>query len=63
VIVLFSEKLKKPTAKEWLNSIETREAQIDMKEQSILKSVAIVCLVLMAGVLAFFFTTYPLLHE
>jgi exosortase len=63
VIVLFSEKLKKPTAKEWLNSIETREAQIDMKEQSIVKSVAIVCLVLMAGVLAFFFTTYPLLHE
>jgi exosortase len=57
VIVRFSERLKKPTAKEWLSSIEARETQIDTNEQSIVKSVAIVCLVLMAGMLAFFFTT------
>lgn len=57
VIVRFSERFKKPTAKAWLNSIEERETQIDMKEQSIVKSVAIVCMVLMVAMLAFFFTT------
>ncbi len=56
IIVRFSARLKKPTVTEWLNSIEERETQIDTKEQSIVKSVAIVCLVLLVGMLAFFFT-------
>ena len=57
MIVRFSEKFQKPTAKDWLSSLEARETQVDTNEQSIVKSVAIVCLVLMAGMLAFFFTS------
>jgi exosortase/archaeosortase family protein len=59
VIVRFSEKFKKPTATDWLKSIDARETQSDMKEQSFVKSVAIVFLVLIVGMLAFFFTNSP----
>ncbi|MFZ4780614.1 MAG: hypothetical protein ACOYM3_35115, partial [Terrimicrobiaceae bacterium] len=56
LLVFLSNKKEKPTAKEWLRSLEERETHVDLPEQSIWKSVAIVCLVLLLALSTFFFT-------
>ena len=55
-IVYLSEKYKKPTAKEWLHNIEEQETQVDVPKQSIVKSTAIICLIFIFALFAFFFT-------
>lgn len=59
IIVYLSEKYKKPTAKAWLHNLEEKETQIDVPEQSIVKSTAIICLVFIFAMIAFFFTNTP----
>jgi|GEM_PF-2886863 len=56
LLVFLSNKKEKPTAKEWLRSLEERETHIELPEQSALKSAAIVCLVLILALATFFFT-------
>lgn len=55
-IVYLSEKYKKATAKAWLHNLEEQETQVDAPAQSIVKSTAIVCLVFIFAMAAFFFT-------
>jgi exosortase len=55
-IVYISEKYKKPTAKAWLQSIKEQETQVDVQKHSIVKSAAIICLIFIFAMAAFFFT-------
>lgn len=54
-LVYLSERYKKPTAKEWLQNIEEQETKVDVKKQSIVKSAAIICLIFIFAMAAFFF--------
>lgn len=56
LITKISERLKKPTAKEWLNSLEVHETRLSEPEQSLFKSATIISLTLLFAVGAFFFT-------
>ena len=55
-IVYLSERYKKPTSKEWLQSIHEQETLVDVPKQSIVKSAAIICFIFIFAMTAFFFT-------
>jgi exosortase len=54
-LVYLSEKYRKPTAKEWLQNITEQETQVDVPKQNIVKSTAIICLIFIFAMAAFFF--------
>lgn len=55
LIIKISDRLRKPTAKEWMQSLKDDEAALGRPPQSILKSLTIVFLVLAFACAAFFF--------
>jgi len=63
LIIKVSDRFKKPTAKIWMQSLQDHETPLDMPEQSLLKSMTIVLLVLVFASAAFFFTNITKLSE